>query len=302
MLAACARKNTGQLCSSRLGAGSIPAPFRIDQTVLAASLIPSPTSSPWMRRYPQPGFSRANCSTSSRSSAAVGGRPGRRGYVQRRATSSRCPRRSVAGVTNSDRFHAPRENTAERCQQRPISRRRLRTDDLALKHAQLMPQQQDLDLLLPLRSEPQHDKLEQPPQRAVHKRENHTPRTTRHRRIRVFGTNTPTNRTSPVPTNRESAKPQFKAEIGVLTPFRGFGSGRVRMRTGADVVLAFWNASASAYRSRARWRLLTTRRARKQPARQRVRSHLQRRARSADSPRRSSPSPQSAESSGHEAS
>ena len=109
MLAACARKNAGQLCSSRLGAGWIPAPFRIDQTVLAASLIPSPTSSPWMRRYPQPGFSRANCSTSSRSSAAVGGRPGRRGrYVQRRATSSRCQRRSVAGVTNSDRFHAPR--------------------------------------------------------------------------------------------------------------------------------------------------------------------------------------------------
>jgi hypothetical protein len=70
----------------------------------------------------------------------------------------------------------------------------------------------------------------------------------------------------------------------------------------ADVALAFWNASASAYRSGLRWRLLTTRRARKQPARQRVRerSHLQRRARSADSPRRLSPSPQSAESSGHE--
>src|SRR5436190_21353054 len=43
-----------------------------------------------------------------------------------------------------------------------------------------MPQEQDLDLLLPLRAEPQRDKLKQPPQRPVHERED-TPRTTRHR-------------------------------------------------------------------------------------------------------------------------
>src|SRR4051812_17560293 len=53
-------KKSAQLGSSRLGAGSIRASFRILQTVLAASLTPSPTSSPWTRRYPQPGFSRAS--------------------------------------------------------------------------------------------------------------------------------------------------------------------------------------------------------------------------------------------------
>jgi hypothetical protein len=60
---------------------------------------------------------------------------------------------------------------AERCQQRPICRRQLPTGDLALKDAQLMPQQQDLDLLLLIRTESQHDKLGQPPQRPVRKQE-----------------------------------------------------------------------------------------------------------------------------------
>ena len=50
MLAARARRKSAQLGSSRFGVGSIPASFRIAQTVLAASLIPSPTSSPWIRR------------------------------------------------------------------------------------------------------------------------------------------------------------------------------------------------------------------------------------------------------------
>src|SRR6266567_2818695 len=60
MLAACWRRNSAQLASSRIGDGSIPASLRIVQTVLAASLIPSQTSSPWIRRYPQLGFSRAS--------------------------------------------------------------------------------------------------------------------------------------------------------------------------------------------------------------------------------------------------
>jgi hypothetical protein len=37
--------------------------------------------------------------TSSRVSGLIGGRPTRRGYVQRRVTSHRCQRKSVAGVT-----------------------------------------------------------------------------------------------------------------------------------------------------------------------------------------------------------
>jgi hypothetical protein len=100
-----------RVASDRFGAGSIPSSRRIVQTVLAASLIPSPTNSPWIRRYPQPGFSRASRTTSSRISSGVAGRPGRRcGYVQRRATSSRCQRKSVPGFTNND-DHAFRGNT-----------------------------------------------------------------------------------------------------------------------------------------------------------------------------------------------
>ena len=51
-----------------------------------------------------------------------------------------------------------------------------------LQHPQLVAQKQDLDLLLPLRATPQNDQLKQPSQRPIHKREEHTPRTTRHRR------------------------------------------------------------------------------------------------------------------------
>jgi hypothetical protein len=47
---ACARRNCDQLSSARRGAGSIPCRRRIAQIVLGASLIPSPISSPWMRR------------------------------------------------------------------------------------------------------------------------------------------------------------------------------------------------------------------------------------------------------------
>jgi hypothetical protein len=70
---------------------------------------------------------------------------------------------------------------AERRQQRPIGLRQLRTSDLTLKDSKLVTQQQDLDLLLPLRPTPEHDQLEQPAQRPIHEREKHAPRTTRHR-------------------------------------------------------------------------------------------------------------------------
>jgi tetratricopeptide (TPR) repeat protein len=53
---------------------------RLDRpyTVEAATLMPSTSSSPWIRRYPHPGFSRASRST-SRIERTVRGRPGRRG-------------------------------------------------------------------------------------------------------------------------------------------------------------------------------------------------------------------------------
>ena len=62
---------------------------------------PRPTSSPWMRRYPQVGFSAARRSASRQSSADVDGRPGGRwGWVQCPTTRRRCQRNSVSGVTS----------------------------------------------------------------------------------------------------------------------------------------------------------------------------------------------------------
>jgi hypothetical protein len=43
---------------------------------------------------------------------------------------------------------------------------------LTLQNPQLVPQQQDLDLFLSLRTPPEHDQLEQPAQRPIHEREN----------------------------------------------------------------------------------------------------------------------------------
>jgi hypothetical protein len=50
----------------------------------------------------QRGFSRASRRTSWRISPPIGGRPARLAYVQRRATSRRCQRSSVFGVTTND--------------------------------------------------------------------------------------------------------------------------------------------------------------------------------------------------------
>jgi len=129
------------------------------------------------------GFSRPSRTTSSRTSAPVAGRPERRcGNVHRRPTSSRCQRKSVAGVTNADRRHTGRGSTRlSAANTIPVSRHQLRTSDLTLEHPQLMAEQQDLDLLLPLRTPPEDDRLEKPPQRPIEKTHNHAPETTRHR-------------------------------------------------------------------------------------------------------------------------
>jgi hypothetical protein len=86
----------------RWPAGPIPAPIRTLRTLVGEIWIPSPMSSPVIRRYPHRGFSRASRRISSRTSRPSLGRPGRRpGYVQRRATSPRCHASSVPGVTKN---------------------------------------------------------------------------------------------------------------------------------------------------------------------------------------------------------
>ena len=89
---------------SAAGPGSMPLALRISQTVDAATLTPRPASSPWILRYPQPGFSRASRRTRAWMFRRVAGRPVLPRMdlaAQRRRTMSRCQRRIVSGVTSS---------------------------------------------------------------------------------------------------------------------------------------------------------------------------------------------------------
>src|SRR6266545_4401330 len=92
---------------------------------------------------------------------------------------------------------SPWQHPAERRQKRPISLRQLRTSDLTLQHPQLMAQQQDLDLLLPLRTEAENDQLEQPPQRPVEQRDRDTLGPLRHDRDPTRSDREPQTATTP---------------------------------------------------------------------------------------------------------
>jgi hypothetical protein len=100
MLAACARKNVRHEERVRCGAGWRPSSSSTFRTEVAETGMPRPLSSPTIRLYPQSGFSRARRRIRSRSERSSGGRPGLRcAYVQRRATSWRCQRSNVSGLT-----------------------------------------------------------------------------------------------------------------------------------------------------------------------------------------------------------
>jgi hypothetical protein len=99
-LAACARRKARHDECVRCGAGCRPASSSTFRTEVADTLMPTPFSSPAMRRYPQCEFSRASRRIIVRSDDSSGGRPGLVcEYVQRRAASWRCHRRSVSGFT-----------------------------------------------------------------------------------------------------------------------------------------------------------------------------------------------------------
>jgi len=70
----------------------------------AAIFTPRPASSPWIPRYPHPGFSRASRRTRTWMFRRVTGRPVlplMDRAAQRRRTMSRCQRRMVSGATSS---------------------------------------------------------------------------------------------------------------------------------------------------------------------------------------------------------
>lgn len=75
-----------------------------------------------------------------------------------------------------------RQYLAERRQHGPISLSQLRTSDLTLQHPQLVPEQQNLDLLLPLRATPEYEQLKESPERPVDQRDRDALGPTRHDR------------------------------------------------------------------------------------------------------------------------
>ena len=141
---------------SRRGAGSIPALLRICHTVDGATVMPSPASSPWIRRYPHDSFSRASRSTTDRTLRRTGGRPDRPRRdrrAQRRRTMSRCQRKIGAG--SDDQPHRgealDRQRPGEQRQPRPVRPRqpRMSPRPLAQGDRELMAQHQDLGVLPP---------------------------------------------------------------------------------------------------------------------------------------------------------
>src|SRR5712664_1016727 len=67
IVAAWVRSNCRQVVRLRCGAGGIRSRFRTRRTVEAPTRMPRPSSSPWIRLYPQPGFSLAISSISTMS-------------------------------------------------------------------------------------------------------------------------------------------------------------------------------------------------------------------------------------------
>ena len=203
MLAVCSRRNSVQLGSRRCGAGSIPASqdrpdrARPDPDAEPEQLALDPPVAPTRVLARESNDQFTNLGRRRRATGtAMRIRPAARHQLtmpaqkRRRRDHERSPR-------------PPRQYPAEGSKQRSISLAQPRTSHLTLEHEKLMAQQQDLDLLLPLRAKPQNDQLEQAPQRPIQKRQNHTPRTPRHLALTL-----PLNHETPTrPTQGETEVP-----------------------------------------------------------------------------------------------
>ncbi len=82
------------------------------------------------------------------------------------------PAQERRGRNEERRPRSSRKQPAERSQKRPISQSEPRPSNLPLQRPQLVTQQQDLDLLLSLRTRTE-SQLDQPPKRPIQKRQNH---------------------------------------------------------------------------------------------------------------------------------
>src|SRR5919198_735270 len=157
--AACWRRNSRQLTIERLGAGSIPCRWRTFQTPLDDSGIPSATSSPWMRLPPARVLRRQTQNQPLRL---------RDQWRPARPTPIVCPAAPNEGTMPAQqrrRLHQerarPRRQLTKRREQNTIGRSQARPPDLPAQHLQLVPQDQDLELLRPLRPTKEDQQLEQ---------------------------------------------------------------------------------------------------------------------------------------------
>jgi hypothetical protein len=97
-----------------------------------------------MRRYPQRGFCRANCTTSSETSSGTVGRPTMFGCVHFLLTRRRCQASSVPGVHDPVQPQVPGQQPGQGGEHGTVSPVRFRAGDLPAQHRDLVPEDQDL--------------------------------------------------------------------------------------------------------------------------------------------------------------
>ena len=131
----------------RCGAGGIRSRFRIRRTVEAPTRYPRPSSSPWIRLYPQPGFSRAICSISTTSLASRGGRPPNKRIGPAPADQPPMPAQQRVRRDQPAHPQRPGEKPDQGGEDRAVCPVQLRPGVLPPQHGDLVAQHQQLGVL-----------------------------------------------------------------------------------------------------------------------------------------------------------
>lgn len=138
------RRNVRQPVSTPRGGGPVRAAARIRRIVPAPTRWPSPTSSPWMRRCPHPGFSWASRRTRFRNSSLIDGRPGRVRIRPVPLDQAAVPGQQRGRGDDLTFPQLARQGTDQCGQHRAIWPRQARPSDLASQHSDLVVQLQQL--------------------------------------------------------------------------------------------------------------------------------------------------------------
>ena len=168
--AAWAARNCRQVGPERRGPGSMPAAWRISQTVDGATVTPSFASSPWIRRCPHNGFSLASRSTRRLTPVLAGGRPAVRppaGVVLLRSEPA-VPDQERCRADGEDFGPMPaRHEPCQRGEPHPAGRHVSHSASLSAQHRVLVPEHQQLSILRPVATAQQDDQAEYPARQHV---------------------------------------------------------------------------------------------------------------------------------------